>query len=120
MAESQIDPERAGQLLTDARERRERALAQVERFLQEGRGEVETATDPADDGLLIEESEIDEAMRERLRAELEAIARAEERLANGTYGLSVESGEEIPAERLEAIPWAERTTEEQARYEGYR
>ncbi|MCW3068160.1 MAG: transcriptional regulator, TraR/DksA family, partial [Solirubrobacterales bacterium] len=35
----------------------------------------------------------------------------------GTYGLSVESGEPIPDARLEAIPWAERTTEEQARYE---
>jgi RNA polymerase-binding transcription factor DksA len=29
----------------------------------------------------------------------------------------VESGEPIPDARLEAIPWAERTTEEQARYE---
>ena len=39
------------------------------------------------------------------------------RLAEDTYGLSVESAEPIPDARLEAIPWAERTAEEQARYE---
>jgi RNA polymerase-binding transcription factor DksA len=32
-------------------------------------------------------------------------------------GLSVESGRPIPDERLEAIPWAERTAEEQERFE---
>ena len=41
----------------------------------------------------------------------------EKRLAEGKYGLSVESGEAIPDARLEAVPWAERTVEEQARYE---
>ena len=35
----------------------------------------------------------------------------------GTYGLSVDSGEPIPDDRLEAIPWAERTVEEQSRYD---
>ena len=53
----------------------------------------------------------------RLREELAAIERAEQRLRDGTYGLSVESGEPNPDARLEMIPWAERTAEEQARYE---
>ena len=43
--------------------------------------------------------------------------RAEARLAEGTYGLSVESGERIPDGRLEARPTAERTVEEQERYD---
>lgn len=43
--------------------------------------------------------------------------RAEARLAEGTYGLSVESGEPIPDGRLEARPTAERTVEEQERYD---
>ena len=43
---------------------------------------------------------------------LDAIERAEKRLADGTYGLSVESGRPIPDERLETIPWAERTADE--------
>jgi DnaK suppressor protein len=56
-------------------------------------------------------------MIDRLQAELEAIDRAEKRLGEGTYGVSVESGEPIPDKRLEAVPHAERTVEEQARYE---
>jgi RNA polymerase-binding transcription factor len=43
------------------------------------------------------------------------VERADERLAAGTYGLSVDSGQPIPDERLEAIPTAERTAEEEAR-----
>ena len=36
-----------------------------------------------------------------------------ERLAAGTYGLSVQSGERIPDERLEALPAAELTADEE-------
>jgi len=39
------------------------------------------------------------------------------RLIEGTYGLPIESGEPIPDERLEAVPTAERTAEEHARFE---
>ena len=47
---------------------------------------------------------------------MEALERAEARLQDGTYGLSVESGEPIPDARLEALPTAERTVDEEARY----
>ena len=50
-------------------------------------------------------------------AELAAVARAEGRLIDGAYGLSIVSGEPVPDERLEAVPTAERTAEEQARFE---
>ena len=52
-----------------------------------------------------------------MRAELAAVERAEERLANGKFGLSIESGEPIPDDRLEAVPTAERTITEQERYD---
>jgi DnaK suppressor protein len=52
-----------------------------------------------------------------LRVDLAAVERAEQRLAEGTYGLSIESGEPIPDERLEIMPTAERTAEEEARFE---
>ena len=45
------------------------------------------------------------------------MVRAEARIAEGTYGRSVESGLPIPDERLEAEPLAERTVEEQSEYE---
>jgi DnaK suppressor protein len=43
----------------------------------------------------------------------EAVERAEARLAAGTYGLSVKSGEPIPDERLEFVPTAELTADEE-------
>ena len=47
-----------------------------------------------------------------LRRELETLERAEARLAEGTYGLSVESGDPIPDERLGGYPLAERAVDE--------
>ena len=64
------------------------------------------------------QDELDEGLADDLREELAAVERAEARLAAGTYGISVESGEPIPDERLEAIPTAERTVEEEARRSG--
>ncbi len=52
---------------------------------------------------------------QELKRDLAALERAEARVADGTYGLSVESGEPIPDGRLEAVPTAERTVPEQER-----
>ena len=107
-----MDPDRARELLAAERARIERALARL--------GHQDTA-EPADDedpGNLASElyqDELDEGRADDLREELAAVERAEERLAAGTYGLSVESGTPIPDERLEALPTAERTTEEESR-----
>ena len=57
--------------------------------------------------------ELDEGLADDLRDRLAAVKLAEQRLAAGTYGLSVESGQPIPDERLEAFPAAERTVEEE-------
>jgi DnaK suppressor protein len=115
--EPPIDEAHARKRLQRERERIERALADLERVRTSELEEIETSTDPVDDGELIEDKQVDDALAAQLRAELEAIERAERRLEDGTYGLSVESGEPIPAKRLETIPWAERTPEEQERYE---
>ncbi len=57
------------------------------------------------------------ALAADLRKQLAAVGRAEERTAQDTYGISVESGLSIPDERLEVEPLAERTIEEQRDYE---
>jgi DnaK suppressor protein len=54
------------------------------------------------------------AVDQLLRARLAALQRAEARLAAGTYGHSVRSGQPISDERLEADPLAELTVEEAA------
>jgi DnaK suppressor protein len=111
-----MDEERARSLLAQQRERVQRQLSDITQ--REDEEELSHADQhPADDAQFLADEEVGEGLRERLQEELDAIKRAEQRLAEGTYGVSVESGEPIPDERLEAIPWAERTAEEQSRYE---
>jgi len=111
-----MDEERARTLLAQHRERLERLLADTNQ--REDEEELSHADQHmADDAQFLADEEVDEGLREQLQAELDALARAEQRLAEGTYGRSVESGEPIPDARLEAVPWAERTAEEQTRYE---
>lgn len=92
----------------------ERALAGLGPVNGDDDTDTSEAADVAPDMV---ETGLDEAAAESLREELAAIERSEQRLAEGTYGLSVVSGEPIPDARLEAVPWAERTIEEQGRYE---
>jgi DnaK suppressor protein len=115
--EPPIDPDRARELLRRERDRIESSLTDLERVRSSELEEIGSDAEPADDGGLIEEEEVDDAVAVQLRAELEAVERAEKRVEDGTYGFSVESGEPIPAQRLEAIPWAERTPAEQDRHE---
>jgi DnaK suppressor protein len=114
----EIDEARARELLANERKRVESGLADSARVKKSEEGEVDTATDLEDEGAVIEDETVDAALDEQLRGELKAIERAEKRLEEGSYGLSIESGEPIPAKRLETIPWAERTAEEQERYSG--
>ena len=60
----------------------------------------------------LESEGVDDAVESSLRQRLAAIERAEQRLADGTFGLSVRSGNPIPDERLEVAPTAELTVEE--------
>ena len=107
-----MDPDRARELLATERKRIERALA---RLGHQDTAEPADDQDPANLASELYQDELDEGRAQDLRRELEAVERAEARLAAGTYGLSVESGQPIPDERLEAIPTAERTAEEEAR-----
>jgi len=80
--------------------------------------ESDARVEPGDEGTEnLYQDELDEGRDEDLREQLRALERAEQRLADGTYGLSIESGQPIPDERLETVPTAERTIEEQERWE---
>jgi DnaK suppressor protein len=108
-----MDAERARELLKAERERIERALR---RLAPVNDGEEADEFDPANLAADLYQDELDESREQDLREQLAAVERAEGRLAAGTYGLSIESGEPIPDERLEIIPTAERTAaEERAR-----
>jgi len=106
-----MDPARARELLAGERNRIERALARLE---HQDTGEPADEEDPANQGADLYQDELDQGLADDLREELTAVERAEARLVDGTYGLSIESGKPIPDERLEARPAAERTAEEEA------
>ncbi len=109
-----MDADRARELLARERARIEQSLAAHE---GEGPLEGDERIEPGDeDSEDLYQDELDQGRIEDLRNELAAVERAEARLKEGTYGLSIESGKPIPDARLEARPTAERTVEEDARF----
>jgi DnaK suppressor protein len=109
-----MDEDRARELL--ARER-ERIEGEIRALAEDGDDSGEVTGDEAAE---LSGAELDEQLADDLRDELAALERAEQRLAAGTYGRSVESGEAIPDPRLEAVPTAERTVAEQERFDAGR
>ena len=109
-----MDDERARELLQRERARIEGTLAKLG-----GTGDTDPATNPSDDATNLHDQEVEAGLGEGLRADLDAIDRAEKRIDDGTFGVSVESGEKIPDGRLEALPWAERTADEDDHHQGH-
>jgi DnaK suppressor protein len=105
-----METDRARELLAAERKRIERELAGGK---HEDDGEPADEFDPANLASDLYQDEFNEGRADDLREQLAALERAEARLAAGTYGLSVESGEPIPDERLEAVPTAELTADEE-------
>jgi DnaK suppressor protein len=106
-----MDSERAKELLARERARVEDAIAALDR---DGPLEGSDRREPGDkDSEDLYQDEYNAGRAEDLRQQLAAVERAEARLAAGSYGLSIESGKPIPDGRLEALPTAERTVEEQ-------
>ena len=105
-----MDPDRARELLAAERTRIESALS---RLGHQDTGELSDEQDPANLASDLYQDEFDAGRIQDLKRQLAAVDRAEVRLGAGTYGISMQSGEAIPDERLEAFPTAELTVEEQ-------
>jgi DnaK suppressor protein len=105
-----VDADQARALVAAERERIRQALA---RLGPEDSGEPADEFDPGNSASELYQDEFDAGRADDLREQLAAVERAEERIAAGTYGLSTESGEPIPDERLEARPTAELTADEE-------
>jgi DnaK suppressor protein len=106
-----MDSDTARDLLSAERTRIEQALASLD---SQGTEESDDQVDPGDRGSEnLYQDEFDAGREEDLHSQLAALERAEARLEAGTYGLSISSREPIPDGRLEAVPTAELTIEEQ-------
>ena len=107
-----MDESKARERLTAERAEVEGLLKEAEaatRQDQEASGETGDIADSAEP---LTAEGINDAIETSLRDRLAALDRALKRLADGTYGRSIRSGQPIPEERLEADPAAELTVEE--------
>ncbi|HEX3815782.1 MAG TPA: hypothetical protein VHX59_23330 [Mycobacteriales bacterium] len=111
-AEDQMDDDRAKELLRIERQEVQQALDSTTFAARQDREAGQEIGDEADPAQTLTEEATDDAAAVSLRDRLAALDRAEERLAQGTYGRSVRSGQPIPDERLEADPAAELTVDE--------
>src|SRR3954452_10677118 len=102
-----MDADKAQARLAEEKARIQREL---EEHMSRAADEPEDSGDQANE---LEQASTDSALREDLEQTLEAIEKAEARLQEGKYGVSVVSGDPIPDERLEVIPWADRNVGEE-------
>jgi DnaK suppressor protein len=91
-------------------------VAEDERDLGEKEGDF-TEHDFGDMSQDMFTREMDASIGEQAERRLGEVDRALQKIDEGTYGLSDDSGEPIPRGRLEAVPEAIRTVEEQQRFE---
>jgi DnaK suppressor protein len=82
-----------------------------------GETEGETTLDSGDLSQDMFTREMDASIGEQVERRLREVDRALQKVEEGTYGISDDSGETIPRGRLEAVPEALRTVEEQQRFE---
>jgi RNA polymerase-binding transcription factor DksA len=75
-------------------------------------GDVQFDEEGGEGDTMVVERERDLALSAHARQTIADIDAALERLRNGTYGYSLESGRPIGRERLQAIPWATVLVEE--------
>jgi DnaK suppressor protein len=83
----------------------------------EGGGDDFSETDSGDMSQSIFDREMDASVGEGVERRLREVARALQKIDEGSYGVCDDTGEEIPRGRLEAVPEAIRTVEAQQRFE---
>ncbi len=110
-----MNEDRARALLRAERTRVESLLIEATAAGRDDRAAANEEGDLTDPAQPLNAMETDDAIAAALQERLAALDRAEQRLDQGTYGLSIRSGAPIPDARLEADPAAELTVEEAQR-----
>ena len=89
-------------------------LEEDQRERAEDEGDM-TENDSGDMSQSLFTREVDATVEEQVERRIRHVERALQKIEEGTYGLSDDSGEPIPKGRLAAVPEATRTIEEQQR-----
>ena len=120
MANTKLDQEfiqQQRQRLEELREelvRMRGGLEEDQRERAEDEGDM-TENDSGDMSQSLFTREVDATVEEQVERRIQQVERALQKIEEGTYGFSDDSGEPIPRGRLEAVPEATRTIEEQQR-----
>ncbi len=107
-----MEDAKAKKLLNAERSRVEGLLNDLDSEATADRDAADAPGDMFDSAEPLTTEGTDDAIRAGLEERLAALERAEQRVAAGTYGVSIRSGQPIPDDRLEADPAAELTVEE--------
>ena len=110
--EDLMDDDRARTLLNAKRAELQQSLASISTAEGQDREAEGETGDLEDSAQPLSAEGVDDAIAVSLRDHLAAVDRAEARIAAGTFGRSLRSGDVIPDERLEADPTAELTVAE--------
>ena len=121
VANTELDDGFVGQQKERLLELREELL-RIQRGMegdQQNRGEEQGDTQPdsGDESQDMFNREMDATIGQQAGQRVQDVERALEKIEEGTYGLSDESGDSIPKGRLEAMPEAIRTVNEQQEFE---
>jgi DnaK suppressor protein len=106
-----IDTDRFREQLEDVRTRLQRTIDHHDlgnASLTEETGELMSGSQDdhmADTATETYERELDEGLEEDAREQLRQVEQTLGRISSGAYGRCEVCGKEIPAERLEAVPW---------------
>ena len=120
MASSELDQEfieQQKQRLQDLKAELERVrdgLEEDQKFRAQEEGDF-TQHDSGDMSQSLFTREVDATVEQQVERRLQHVERALQKIEEGTYGLSDDSGEPIPRGRLEVAPEAIRTVEEEQR-----
>ena len=120
MANTKLDQEfiqQQRQRLEELREelvRMRGGLEEDQRERAEDEGDM-TENDSGDMSQSLFTREVDATVEEQVERRIRHVERALQKIEEGTYGLSDDSGDSIPRGRLEAAPEAIRTVEEEQR-----
>jgi RNA polymerase-binding protein DksA len=101
-----VDVERFRTALQEERKRVQEAKEYIHDEHPDTGDETNLSTHLADNAAITLDQEIDETLEENSENVLAEIDAALQRIEDGTYGTCLNCGTEIPAERLEAVPWA--------------
>jgi RNA polymerase-binding protein DksA len=102
------------------RDREQALLADIDREADKNEGYMDTAPEVPDAGDASVSDHIQALNQAEISRDLQeqrAVAAALQRLQTGEYGICVDCGMDIPIERLEVVPEAERCTPCQSAYE---